>query len=257
MSSKIVALLSDFGLADHYVGVMKAEILRRAPSARLIDLTHGIAPQGVRQGSFYLEQSLQSFPRETIFLCVVDPGVGSARRAVAVRAGEFYFVAPDNGLIATAVEGLGGASEMVELSLPQDSSSTFHGRDVFAPAAGLLAGGKKFTALGEPCENLTQLSSLPTIKTESSLEVAVLFADHFGNLCLNLRRSEGWPPLIAGAELEVEGEKIPFGRTFSDVDPGKSLLLWNSSNYLELAVRDGNARKEWGFGDGEFVVIGG
>lgn len=247
----LVALLSDFGYRDHYVGVMKGKILRHCPSARLVDITHGVAPQSIGHGSVCLEQSIDHFPKGTVFLCVVDPGVGSNRKAVAVQSGDFFFVAPDNGLLQRTLKRLGKEYRAVSLPLPEDSSHTFHGRDVFAPAAGRLAAGTPLEQLGEPHASLLD-HFVPDPKLNGGiLEITVLSIDHFGNVAFECREF----PFPEEGRYRVNDADVPFCRTFSDVATGESLLLWNSSGYLELAVRNGSAQSMWGFAEGEEVLI--
>lgn len=254
MSSPIVALITDFGTSDHYVGVMKGVILTHCPEARLVDLTHGIAPQSIAHGSFCLAQSVDHFPQNTIFLCVVDPGVGSSRQAIAVSAGGHYFVAPDNGLLSMTLEKLDGAQEARCLSVPQNASGTFHGRDVFAPACGQLAAGTEFVELGPLLEELVVLGREPASLHGSKLEASPLFSDHFGNICLDFQRASD-TFFTPGSHYSINSRLVPFVHTFSEVEIGESLLLWNSSNFLELAVRNGNAAQHWKLSPKSRLVI--
>jgi S-adenosyl-L-methionine hydrolase (adenosine-forming) len=251
----VVCLLSDFGVKDHYVGVMKACVLRQCPRAQLVDLTHQVIPQSVSEGSYYLQQSVTHFPDGSIFLCVVDPGVGSARKAVAVQAGPYSFVAPDNGLIADIVEELGGMSMGVELAVPPDASNTFHGRDVFAPAAGRLAAGVKLSELGTPLSKLISLSGSTKVFSGNRLEITVLTIDHFGNVIFDFPKRYGWEALVPGNTFRMKERDVMFAATYGRVLLGESLLLWNSSSYLELAVRNGSAAREWGLKVGQRVVL--
>lgn len=251
----LVCLLSDFGLKDHYVGVMKARILRECPQAIMVDLTHQVLPQSIAEGSYYLQQSVTQFPRGTVFLAVVDPGVGSSRKAIAATAGGYFFVAPDNGLLSEVLSQLGGLEEAVELELPADASNTFHGRDVFAPAAGKLAAGAELSRLGRTLPDLVASTGRTTIFREGQLEVTVLTIDHFGNVIFDFPARRGWEQLQPGNKFLIRGKRITFWPTYSRVLLGESLLLWNSSEYLELAVRNGNAAEEWGVKVGERVLI--
>ncbi|MEP7294036.1 MAG: SAM-dependent chlorinase/fluorinase, partial [Chloroflexota bacterium] len=181
---KLIALLTDFGTTDTYVGVMKGVMLGIAPDIQLVDLTHAIQPQNIRQAAFLLLNSYRFFPPETVFLVVVDPGVGSSRRALAVRAGQYTFVAPDNGVLSYVLDEL-SECQTVELTNPDyqlsGASNTFHGRDIFAPAAAHLAAGVPLDTLGAPVDP-------PVILPDPSLVVAgkhvigeVLHIDHFGS----------------------------------------------------------------------------
>lgn len=255
MNPKLVCLLTDFGCKDHYVAVMKARILRQCPGAALVDLTHQVSPQSISEGSYYLLQSVRHFPQGTVFLAVVDPGVGSGRKAIAVGAGDYFFVGPDNGLLSETVSSLGGLREAVEMETPAGSSHTFHGRDVFAPAAGRLAAGAFLPSLGTPFEQLVQLTPGTTIFHRNKLQVTILTIDHFGNVIFDLSNQPGWEPLQLGARFTIQGRRAVFTTTFSRVPPGDSLLLWNSSEHLELAVRNGNAAQVWGLKVGQLVSI--
>lgn len=246
MKAPIVCMLSDFGYSDHYVAVMKGEILKICPAALLVDITHSVSPQSVSQGGFVLAQTVLSYPRETIFLAVVDPGVGSQRRALACRIGDYTFVLPDNGLISMTASKLGGAVSAVELATPPNASSTFHGRDVFAPAAGRLAAGTPLEALGEAVQDLHLNSRTQPKLSAEGIEVARLYVDVFGNVCFDCR-PEDCPGLFHQERLYLFGGRpVRFVRTFAEVTDGEPLLLWNSSGYLELAVRNGRADVWWG-----------
>lgn len=251
----LVALLSDFGLQDHYVGVMKGQILSHCPGAQLVDISHQVSPQSIDEGAYFLEQSVSYFPLGTVFLCVVDPGVGSERKAVALRAGGHFFVAPDNGLLGRALDRLDGTQEIVELYPVEQKSATFHGRDIFAPAAGKLAAGVSLHSLGSPLENLLRRPKATTIFRAQEVEVTVLSVDRFGNVIFDFPKARQWEPLRPGNSFQIGGRELPFCFTYSRVLAGQSLLLWNSSEYLELALRDGNAAQEWKLSPGERVNI--
>ena len=252
----LVALLSDFGLQDHYVGVMKGQILRHCPGAQLVDISHQVSPQSIDEGAYFLEQSVSYFPPTTVFLCVVDPGVGSDRKALALRAGKHFFVAPDNGLLGRALYRLGGTPEIVALHQPEQKSATFHGRDVFAPAAGKLAAGEPLQSLGTPLKDLLRRPKSTTIFRAEELELTVLSVDRFGNVVFDFAKATGWEPFCPGNVFRIKGRELPFCFTYSRVLAGESLLLWNSSDYLELAQRDGNAAQKWNLAPGERMIIG-
>lgn len=256
----LLGLLTDFGLADHYVGVIKAVILGICPEANLVDISHEIPPQSVVSAGYCLEQSVSSFPPGSIFMCVVDPGVGSSRRAVAVEAGGYFFVAPDNGLLGRALERLPEPSAMVELELPEGASNTFHGRDLFAPAAAKLAAGTGLSMLGRPCDGLLKTARHLAIREEDSLELAVLTTDHFGNIIFDFERREGWERLQPGNTFALEASgiepvQVSFETAYYRVESDQGLLLWNASNYLELALREGSAASRWELGCGARVKL--
>jgi len=200
----VIVLLTDFGLQDTYVGQMKGVILSICPDARLIDLTHAVTPQHVALGAFFLERALPFLPAGSIVLCVVDPGVGTSRKLLAVATDRQTFLAPDNGLL-TPVFSSRNITACVSITSPEimlpERSSTFHGRDIFSPAAAHLACGMPLERLGQPvtpesCVLLTP-SCFGIVKNETTLEGSVLFSDLFGNLVTTIDTSlmenpEGW-----------------------------------------------------------------
>jgi len=246
-----VALLTDFGLRDTYVGVLKAVIVGIAPRTPIIDLSHEVRAHDVREGAFDLFVAYRHFPAGTVFCCVVDPGVGSSRRGVAVRlraagAGPYTFVGPDNGLFTAVLEG---AAVEAAVSLDDEAyrlpvvSSTFHGRDVFAPAAAHLARGVEIGRLGaavEP-ESLVRLAWEPPRRTDRGWEADLIHHDQFGNLISNLPASALMPDL-ARWRVHLDSFEIgPIHHAFSDVPVGRPLAYVGSSGLLEIAVRDGRA----------------
>jgi S-adenosylmethionine hydrolase len=247
-----ITFLSDYGYEDEFAGVCRAVISQIAPEAPLIDLGHGVARQDVRAGAIALAHAVPFCP-PGVHLAVVDPGVGSARRAVAVAAGEVRFlVGPDNGLLSRAIDRLGGAQDAVELSRSpfrlEPVSATFHGRDLFAPVAAHLALGARLDEAGEQIETSSLASlELPTPRIGAEEVVAhSIHQDGFGNATLNLDASMlAGGPLRPGERLEV---RAPDGRfeaiwagTFADVNPGDVLLFEDSSGALALAVSGGSA----------------
>lgn len=278
--TQLVALLTDFGITDTYVGVMKGVMLNIAPGAQLIDLTHAVQPQSVKQAAFLLLNSYRYFPRGTVFLVVVDPGVGSERRALAVRAGDYTFVAPDNGVLSGVLREL-GAARAVELRDPayrlSATSVTFHGRDIFAPAAAHLAAGVAIEQLGSPVEHPVELPA-PLLTVEPArITGEVLHVDHFGTavtsigllrwiagdqLALQPRFGAGGDafhfPAAQAAVSAADQTLIGIARTYTDVPPGESLALVGSSGYLELSVNQGSFARRFGVqvGDAVEVAIG-
>src|SRR5258708_24527834 len=200
----VVALLSDFGTEDPYVGVLKGVLLAHAPRATLVDLTHGVPPQDVRRGAWFLMHARAHFPAGTVFLCVVDPGVGSARALLCALDGGQAFVGPDNGLLAPA---LSPAAQLFELPL-RAASATFHGRDVLAPAAGELCAGRAPAELGAARARPLERLAFPRVERRGAqgLCAEVLFADRFGNLILSACERD----LAGGTRLwGVEGAGRP------------------------------------------------
>ena len=251
----IVTLLTDFGLSDGYVGQMKGALLRLAPPAALVDLTHLVPPHDVRGGAFQLWAAVLAFPPGTVHLAVVDPGVGTARRALAIRArrGDFL-VGPDNGLLAPALDRLGGLQAAVALSVPPAASRTFHGRDVFAPAAGALAAGIPIEELGERVSALDRSAAFPVPERRArSLRGVVLWCDGFGNLVTNLP-AEILPPTF---DVRVAGRMVRGAphASYQAVPPGRPLALVGSGGLLEISVRDGSARRRLRARAGSRVIV--
>lgn len=265
----IIVLLTDLGLRDAYVGMMKGTIARIAPDARIIDLTHQIPVGDVREGAFDLFVSYRYFPAGTIFCCVVDPGVGSDRRAVALDitsedSGPYTFVGPDNGLFTGVTFGM-EVSAAVSLENPdyhlEDISTTFHGRDIFAPVAAHLAAGADIEQLGPKLypETLTQLSWTEPRRKEVGIETGweadPIHADQFGNLVTNLHRSL-LEPNVSQWHVRLDSVDIgPIRRTFTDVRPGRTLAYVGSSGLLELAVRDGRAKDVLNIGPDSVISV--
>lgn len=255
----LITLLTDFGDADTYVGQVKGALLTVSPSVRWVDLTHRVPPQDVRVGAFLLWTAVAAFPPGTVHLAVVDPGVGSARRAVAARsAAGHLFVGPDNGLLGPAIDALGGLAAAVELTEPSfwgpRRSSTFHGRDLFAPVAAHLASGTPLERLGRALTAVERPFTFPPPRREGGLLVGeVLHVDTYGNLVTNLPAAE-LPARFRARLGEVEISGAPHAH-YQAVAPGESLALVGSAGLLELSVRDGSAAAALGAGRGAVVVI--
>lgn len=255
----LISLLTDFGVTDTYVGQMKAALLRVAPGAVLVDLTHEVPAQDVKAGAFLLWSAVEAFPEGSLHLAVVDPGVGSTRRAVAARTrrGD-VLVGPDNGLLVPALEQLGGLAAAVELTAPEywgpRQSRTFHGRDVFAPVVGHLAAGVPLERLGRELRHLERPFSFPPPREEDGCPVGeVLHVDTYGNLITNL------PGAVLPARFRVHLgstviEDAPHAH-YQAVPSGAPLSLVGSAGLLEVSVRDGSAAEVLGAGRGARVRI--
>lgn len=247
----VIALITDFGLHDSYVGTLKGVIAGIAPDANVIDVSHGVPPQDIHEGAFQLLLAHRAFPPATVFCGVVDPGVGSERRAVAVRArgdgvGPFTFVGPDNGL-ATGMLVDTVAEACVVLDEPRYHrpvvSSTFHGRDVFAPVAAHLAAGVPLEACGRSVDaaSLVRLPWRDAKAVTDGFEAEILHHDPFGNLITNLK-VEQLGGRIGAWRVWLDSVPIgPIHRSFSDVGSGRPLAYVGSSGHVEVAVRDGSA----------------
>lgn len=255
----VIALLTDFGLEDTYVGAMKGVIAGIAPRATVIDLTHAVPPQDVQAAAFALLVSYQDFPADTVFCCVVDPEVGSGRDALALELGGYAFVFPDNGLLTPLLEGA-RAARAVRLDDPRfhhrRSSATFHGRDIFAPAAAHLAAGTDLGQLGSSADP-SRLRRLEWPRPEPAPEgfrASVIHVDRFGNLVTNLPGdllggSSRWRVRCGATVVER------ISPTFAAVARGQSLAYVGSAGFLELAVREGSAAQAWGVRRGEAVTV--
>jgi len=249
----VITLLTDFGTADPYVAEVKGALLTRAPGVVLVDVTHEVPPGDVRAGAWVLGRSWRAFPEGTVHLAVVDPGVGTHRAALAVAAHGHFFVAPDNGILTGVLRA--AAVEAVALPTPAGAAATFHGRDLFAPAAAALATGAALTALGEPLSRAPQRLALAEPRLDGERVVGeVAYVDRFGTLVTNLDRAL-LPP---GAIAAVAGLEIgPLHRTFGDVASGALLAFVGSGGTLEIAVRDGSAAQRLGLGVGAVVWVRG
>ncbi len=255
-----VLFLSDFGYEDEFAGACRAVIERFARGARVVDLTHGISPGDVRRGALALEAvAYRAGP--AVYLAVVDPGVGTERRGVALRAGESFLVGPDNGLLTLAAERLGGVAEAVDVSASslrlEPPARTFHGRDVFAPVAAHLAAGRPLASAGEELDpgELVALE-LPTPEVAAGEARAhVLYADRYGNVVLDARADEvGFDGAVS---LEAGGatHRATVAPTFGAVAEGELALYGDSSGRLGLAVNRGSAAELLGVGRDDEVVI--
>ncbi len=261
-----IALLTDFGTSDPYVGVMKGVMLGLCPGATFVDLTHEIAPQNVRQAAFALWTAYRYFPPKAVFLVVVDPGVGSTRRAIAVEAAQGRFVGPDNGVFGDVLAEI-GSWRAVALDpgkiAPAGASFTFHGRDLFAPAAARLAAGTALESLGAPLETLVAPPAPVFIIEPGALTGEVIYVDHFGNVVTSLgqfawqedgglRLSPRLQPGVAPLPVPAHGLTITIGPhvytriapTYACSAPGESLALINSAGMLEIAVNQGHAARQ-------------
>jgi S-adenosylmethionine hydrolase len=254
----VIALLTDFGLRDHYVGTMKGVILGIAPDAAIVDITHDIPPQDVLAGAYELEASYRFFPPATVFVVVVDPGVGTSRRAIAFEAGGYHFVGPDNGVLALVASHHAptGIVEIAEGAYGRTPvSRTFEGRDRFAPAGAWLAQGVAIAALGPPVPSLTPLAVPVPDRDDDGINGRVIGVDRFGNLITNIDR--GW---IEGdeshARVTVADSTIAgvIG-TYGEAADGALCALVGSSGRLEIAVNGGSAAAVLGVGRGAPVRL--
>jgi S-adenosylmethionine hydrolase len=256
----VIALLTDFGTRDHYAGTMKGVILGICPGASLVDITHDVPAHDILQGALQLSAAYRYFPAGTIFLCVVDPGVGTTRRAIAVEANDYLFVAPDNGLLTMVIAEM-PARQIVELTearyaLPS-VSRTFEGRDRFAPAAAWLGRGVELRALGRPLPACETLDIPVAAERDGALHGTVLLVDRFGNAITNVGR--GAFASFAGeapARISAAGHAIArVVETYGQIAPDEVCALFGSSERLELAARGESAAGKLGVAAGAPVEI--
>jgi S-adenosyl-L-methionine hydrolase (adenosine-forming) len=259
-----ITLLTDFGYRDHYAGVIKGVIASIAPAATIIDITHGVPAQSITAGALALREAARFFPARTVFLAVVDPGVGTARLPIAVetRIGA-RFVGPDNGLLSLAIAEA-GFKRAVELRAARyrlsPVSATFHGRDIFAPAAAWLWRGARLSALGPALKAIAQLELAGPIARGRKLEGTVIYVDHYGNLVTNIDR-ESLARLAAsfpgrGLSVRIDsGPPIRIVNAYGEARRGAPLATFGSFEFLEIAVRDGSAAERFGAREGTGVSV--
>ena len=249
-------MTTDFGLSDWFVGVMKGVILSLCPRAPIVDISHGVQAGDIVAGALVLREAYSFFPPGTVHMGVVDPGVGGERAPIAVRTKRYLFVGPDNGLVSLAA-GEDGVEEIVSIEMPrfmlEEVSGTFHGRDIFAPAAAHLAGGVRMDELGPRLEGMKRLEIGAVRREGQSIEGEVIYADRFGNLITNIRREEIGSEKI---EVEVGGESVRgLLASYSSAAPGEPLALIGSGGYLEISVNGGSAAERFGAVRGSPVKI--
>jgi len=257
----LISLMTDFGLIDGFVGVMKGVIWGIAPQAHIADLTHLVPPQDIRTAALILNRSAPYFPDGTIHVVVVDPGVGTARRPIAVQLGSQYFVGPDNGvftLVLERAERQGTPIEIVHLDKPQywlaEVSNVFHGRDIFSPVAAALANGTPLSSLGSPISDPMRLSISQPRLTSTGLQGEIAHIDHFGNIITNIRDEH-----LSGKDhltIRLCGEEIHgMVRTFGERLPGELIALIGSTGDLVIAVVNGDAAQQLGARVGDVIDI--
>lgn len=258
----VVALLTDFGIRDHYAGTMKGVILGICPEATLVDISHDVPPHDVLTASLELAASYRFFPPGTVFLVVVDPGVGSARRPIAAEAGDYRFVAPDNGVLSAVFKEL-PPRRVVELSERRFArptvSRTFEGRDRFAPAAGWLAKGTELKALGRTLTEYLRLAIPDAVSTDLEVRGEVLRVDRFGNLITNIdRRSFERLGRLGEVKLEIRAGDHLVGRmvsTYAEIAPEEVCSLFGSTEHLEIAANATSAAETLRLGRGAAVTV--
>ncbi len=243
----VITILTDFGTADGYLAELKGVLLTLAPNAQLIDASNDIPPQDVELARLTLARYWRRYPLGTVHLAVVDPGVGSERRAIAVRSEHRFLVGPDNGVLSPAL--LLPDAEVVVLPVPRGASATFHGRDVFAPAAALLAAGRPLASLGTPCPDPVLRRTPEAVRiADGVVRGQVIAVDRFGNLVTNLVTG-------SAATVEIGPHLLPLRHSYYSAEPGDLVALTGSSGLVEIAVRNGDAAARLGMGRGTPVIL--
>ncbi len=231
----IITLLTDFGTADGYVAELKGVLFSAAPIVTIVDLSHEIPPQDVESARLAVARYWRRFPSGTVHMVVVDPGVGSARPARAVSSDDRFLVGPNNGVLSPAL--LASGSRTVSLPIPSMASATFHGRDVFAPAAAHLASGTAIDALGGPClDPVVRRTPEARRAGDGSVIGEIIAIDRFGNAISNLIAPRG-------GRIEIGGRTMPIVRAYADGPVGDIIALVGSSGFVEIAQRDGSAAR--------------
>ena len=245
----VIALITDFGTADPYVGIVKGVIAGINPLAQCIDLTHEVPPQDVTTAAFLLASCYTDFPKGTLFLGVVDPGVGSDRKAIALKTQDYTFVGPDNGIFGLVIRKEKRdivCHEILKLGRhARNISNTFHARDIFAPAAARLSLGYDIETLGPVLSGPCPCKIPRPVVKDNEIIAEVIHIDHFGNLITNLDKSTF--PLYHTSDnnvtIQLLGNIVPFVKSYTDVPIGSPLALWGSSDFLEIAVNSGSAER--------------
>ncbi len=256
----LIAFLSDFGLKDSYTGTVKGVIARINPDARVIDITHGIPPQDILAGALILADAVNYFPARTIFLAVVDPGVGSDRKGMVVELDSCMLVVPDNGLATPLLKDTERAERRCfyienQRFFLEKISSTFHARDIFAPVAAHLSIGVRPEEFGTVCPEPVMLHWPEPVMDTNTIRGEVIYIDSFGNLITNVHAHRVGLQRPLAARIRSCPEEIPFRKTYSDVEPGQPLCLEGSFGLLEIAINQGNAARVFRAGRGEPVFF--
>jgi S-adenosylmethionine hydrolase len=255
----LITLTTDFGPGDSFVGTMKGVIAGIAPRAHVVDLSHNIPAHDVLAGALILRHSERYFPRGTIHVVVVDPGVGSARRPILIRGAESYFIGPDNGVLSLATAALEPA-EVIELANPayqlRPSSMTFHGRDIFAPAAAHLALGVAPHSFGPRLDRFCQLALPRVVRQGNVLEAEIIYIDAFGNLFTNISDRDLPAPPALGLQIVMGAVQIDgLSAHYAAAAVGQYVALINSWGLLEIAVNQGDARRGSGAKVGDKIGV--
>lgn len=256
-----IVLLTDFGLQDCFAGILKGVIASISPESKVIDLSHGVNPQDIRQGSFLLATSCSYFPKGTVFCVIVDPGVGSCRKGICIETEDYYFVGPDNGVLWKAANG-NRIKKIIHLTdktyFLDTISNTFHGRDIFAPVAAHISKGlKDISILGNPLKKCVEYEFPGIKRTRFLLGLTIIHVDRFGNITLNLEEKE-FRAFVQEKEfcLTVKGARIDkLCSSYSEAKEDELFLIGSSSSYMEISLKNSDAAKSLGILPMETAVL--
>ncbi|MEM3536715.1 MAG: SAM-dependent chlorinase/fluorinase [Candidatus Bathyarchaeia archaeon] len=261
MSGPIITLTTDFGLRDPYVAEMKAVILSISPKATIVDISHEVEKFNIRMGAYLLASAAPYFPKGTIHVAVVDPGVGTKRRSLLIETEKDFFIGPDNGVLALAsrIQGIKHVYEILNPKVMLSKiSGTFHGRDIFAPAAAHLANGKQPADFGTEIRQITTPKFARIVKRRDAVIGEVIHVDGFGNVVTNFSKEELKLMNVSGVvdvKLKDKRMKLKLCKAYAEVAPQKPLAIIGSHDFLEISVNRGNAAKTFGIKSGDKVVL--
>jgi S-adenosyl-L-methionine hydrolase (adenosine-forming) len=254
----LITLTSDFGLKDPYVAEMKGVILTINPNATIVDVTHGVEKFDVRMGAFMLASAVPYFPKGTVHLAIVDPGVGTERRGILIQTKNGFFVGPDNGVLVLAAQNQ-GIEHIYHLTNPQfmlpNISNTFHGRDVFAPAAAHIDMGVEPSELGPEISDAATPAFANVEHEADSLIGEVLYVDSFGNIITNIQQKNLTKSGFFNLKLNNISHKLPFHQTYAQAKPQEPIALIGSHGFLEIALNQGNAAEKFQVKAGDSIEV--
>lgn len=259
MITRVITLLTDFGTRDGFVGTMKGVIYTIAPDVKIVDISHEVEPQDIDSAAFLLFNSYRYFPAETIHVVVVDPGVGSERKILCVRAGKHYFLAPDNGVLkyifSRHQDAIVREVTNQECFLPV-ISQTFHGRDIFAPVAAFLAKGIAFEEVGDLARDYNRGHIPELLEKEDKITGRIIYIDRFGNLITNIPEEKLQPLDTKQVKIKCKDRQIVgLSKSYAEKEPDQLLALVGSSGFLELSVNLNNAQKILNASIGDEVIV--
>lgn len=257
---KSIALLTDFGFVDNFVGVMKGVILKINSDINIVDISHAIEPHNITEAAFLLKSSYKYFQKGTIFLTVVDPGVGSERNPIIARTKNYLFVGPDNGVLSLAVKE-DGIERIIKIEnkryFLKPVSDSFHGRDIFAPIAAYLSQGKRPGLFGHPLGSIKKINIPKSKITKKLLRGEIVYIDRFGNLVTNIEKNL-FKKFVAGKnfKIKIKDKEIDFlVKSYQAVKTGRPLAIFGSFGFLEISINSGSAKKHFNANKGYPITI--